>query len=95
MNRNETDTSTASESVEDTEDNDSEVSGQTCHISSASRSSNISKGRGSQKRSPTWNFFYTNGKGKALQTMCNINKIAIMATKKNATGKMEAGTQQI
>lgn len=57
MKRNETDTSTAPESVEDTEDNDSEVSGQTYHISSTSRSSNISKGRGSQKRSPTWNFF--------------------------------------
>jgi hypothetical protein len=40
-------------------------------------------------------FFLYQCKGKALQTMCNINKIAIMATKKNATGKMEAGTQQI
>jgi hypothetical protein len=95
MKRNETDTSTAPESVEDTEDNDSEVSGQTCHISSTSRSSSISKGRGSRKRSPTWKFVYTNGKGKELQTMCNINTIAIMATKKNAIGKMEAGTQQI
>lgn len=76
MKRNETDTSTAPESVEDSEDNDSEISGRTSRLSTTSRSSNISKGRGPKKRSPIWKLFDTNGQGKELQTMCNLNKIA-------------------
>lgn len=75
MKRNETDTSTAQDSAEDSEGSDSEVSGRTSRLSTISKSSNISKGRGPMKRSPIWQFFDSQGQGKQLKTMCILKKI--------------------